>query len=243
MKKMTTKEFIEKASQIHKNIYDYSITEYKNSITKIKYICPHHGVVEQNPRNHLKGNKCSKCIGRNLTTKEWVIRFNKIHKNKYDYSKFIYKGIYNKSSITCLEHGLFEQSPHNHVNGQGCIKCAHEIAWLSNTYYNLTIAERNKSEWLKIPCQLYVIKLTSNTEVFYKIGITSQDILRRFRAHDLPYEIELLYLIDTNRYTGIIKENKLHTKYKNYHYSTKYKFGGHTECFTQLPNIKKELYD
>ena len=36
MKKLTLKEFIEKAKKVHNNKYDYSLVEYKNSTTKIK---------------------------------------------------------------------------------------------------------------------------------------------------------------------------------------------------------------
>ena len=38
-KRLTTKEFIEKANIIHNNKYDYSLVEYKNSFKKIKIIC------------------------------------------------------------------------------------------------------------------------------------------------------------------------------------------------------------
>ncbi|MDR1019002.1 MAG: DUF723 domain-containing protein [Lachnospiraceae bacterium] len=40
----TTEEFINKAVSIHKNKYDYSEVKYKNSRTKIKIICPEHGI-------------------------------------------------------------------------------------------------------------------------------------------------------------------------------------------------------
>lgn len=43
---MTTKEFIEKAQQIHKNKYNYSDTMYVGSHSKVKIICPIHGEFE-----------------------------------------------------------------------------------------------------------------------------------------------------------------------------------------------------
>lgn len=57
----STKQFIEDAKKIHKNIYDYSIVNYKNALTNIKIICKIHGVFEQNPNVHLKGHGCPKC--------------------------------------------------------------------------------------------------------------------------------------------------------------------------------------
>ena len=61
-KKMSTKEYIEKASQIHNNLYDYSLTEYINNKTNILIICNIHGIFEQNPINHThKKYGCPHC--------------------------------------------------------------------------------------------------------------------------------------------------------------------------------------
>jgi len=60
-KKLTTKIFIEKAVQVHNNKYDYSLVEYKNIKTKVKIICSIHGIFEQTPNNHPRGNGCPKC--------------------------------------------------------------------------------------------------------------------------------------------------------------------------------------
>ena len=42
MNRMTIEEFIKKAKAVHGDKYDYSLVEYKNSITKVKIICPIH---------------------------------------------------------------------------------------------------------------------------------------------------------------------------------------------------------
>jgi very-short-patch-repair endonuclease len=60
-KRKTSSKFISEASKIHGNIYDYSMVEYKNSITKVKIICKKHGIFEITPGNHLHGRKCPKC--------------------------------------------------------------------------------------------------------------------------------------------------------------------------------------
>lgn len=56
-----TKEFIEKARQVHGNKYDYSEVEYICANKKVKIICPEHGVFWQIPNGHLHGRGCSKC--------------------------------------------------------------------------------------------------------------------------------------------------------------------------------------
>ena len=52
---------IEKFNKIHGNKYDYSLVEYVNNTTKVKIICPIHGIFEQTPKSHLDGNNCYKC--------------------------------------------------------------------------------------------------------------------------------------------------------------------------------------
>ena len=58
---MKTKNFIEKAKEIHGDKYDYSKVNYINSQTKVCIICPKHGEFWQRPNNHLNGWGCSKC--------------------------------------------------------------------------------------------------------------------------------------------------------------------------------------
>lgn len=55
--------------------------------------------------------------------------FDKVKNNdKYDYSLVEYKTAHTKVKIICKKHGVFEQSPNNHLNGKGCPKCAHIIS-------------------------------------------------------------------------------------------------------------------
>ena len=67
-------KFIEKANQTHNSIYDYTNTEYINSITKVKIICKEHGEFEQIPSSHLRGYGCPKCnkIGFSKSQLEWL---------------------------------------------------------------------------------------------------------------------------------------------------------------------------
>jgi hypothetical protein len=60
-KALTKQEFIKRAQKVHGDKYDYSLVEYKNNKTKVKIICPIHGVFEQLPINHLKGFGCCAC--------------------------------------------------------------------------------------------------------------------------------------------------------------------------------------
>jgi len=55
MKKLTAKEFFEKAYQTHNNKYDYSLVNYTTGRKKIKILCPLHGEFLQIASNHLNG--------------------------------------------------------------------------------------------------------------------------------------------------------------------------------------------
>ena len=128
-KKMTQQEFIERAKEIHGDKYDYSKVEYKNSSTKVCIICPEHGEFWQVPNSHLNGNGCRKCKydeykeKRSKTFEEFVNQAKEVHGDKYDYSKVEYKNNHTKVCIICPEHGEFWQTPKNHLNSQGCMKC------------------------------------------------------------------------------------------------------------------------
>jgi hypothetical protein len=125
VKKLTTQEFINRANKIHNNQFDYSMTEYLNSHSKVKIICPTHGIFEQLPYHHLNGSKCASCSNsKQLNTTEFIKRAQQIHSNKYDYKLVDYVNSRSKVKIICPIHGIFEQTPKNHtINKCDCPKC------------------------------------------------------------------------------------------------------------------------
>lgn len=46
------------ARSLHGDIYDYSLVEYKNRHTKVKIVCPIHGVWESSAHSHVSGDYC-----------------------------------------------------------------------------------------------------------------------------------------------------------------------------------------
>ena len=128
---MTNQEkFIEKAIMKHDNKYDYSLVSYNSSRIKVKIICKIHGIFEQEPANHIRGQGCSKCAGvKNYNTSEFIENANKAHNNLYDYSLVEYKNNKTKIQVICKKHGIFETRPDRHINisKSGCPKCANNI--------------------------------------------------------------------------------------------------------------------
>jgi hypothetical protein len=152
--RLTLNEFIEQAKKIHGNKYNYSNVEYVNSKTKVTIICPIHGEFQQTPTSHLSGQGCPKCSGNNKKTKELFIEQAKeIHGNTYDYSKVNYINIQTQITIICPIHGEFQQTPHNHLRGQGCPKCnASKLEEKIRLYLeknNINYEEQKTFEWLK----------------------------------------------------------------------------------------------
>ena len=59
--KKPQEQFISDARNVHGDYYDYSLVEYHGCFTKVKIICPKHGLFEQTPATHLRGSGCPVC--------------------------------------------------------------------------------------------------------------------------------------------------------------------------------------
>lgn len=158
--------FLNRARSKFGNKFDYSLVEYKNTKTKIKIICPIHGVFEQFPQMHLKGKGCPKCHLDTIrkTTKQFIDKAIKVHGNKYDYSKTKYTGAFNKVIIICPTHGEFRQIASDHTNnGKGCPRCYYdnkpkglkefieESKMIHNNKYNYSLIDDYTTNMDKIP--------------------------------------------------------------------------------------------
>jgi len=123
---LSSERWIKRAKERHSDTYEYNLVEYVNAKTKVKIICPKHGIFEQTPDNHLRGgNGCPKCADNyKLNTKEWVKKAKNIHGERYGYDQVIYEKATKKVKIKCFKHGIFEQTPSLHLNTSGCSKCS-----------------------------------------------------------------------------------------------------------------------
>jgi len=160
--------FISDAKKVHGDVYDYSIVNYINSKTKIKIICREHGIFEQIPSNHLNGRGCLYCGGTSkMDTNMFILKAKEIHDNKYDYSLVKYDTSHDKIKIICPEHGVFEQTPNNHISKQqGCFKCLEKIydtktfntfcSFVHNNKYDYSFVDYNKiTDKVKIICPIH----------------------------------------------------------------------------------------
>lgn len=129
LKCLSQEEIIKRFIKLHNNKYDYSNVVYNGYHNKVEIICNEHGSFYQTPNNHLKGHGCPICKRikhskfLTLTQEEVIERFKQIHGDRFGYDDFVYKGMNKKGSIKCYQHGLYSQTPNNHLKGQGCPGC------------------------------------------------------------------------------------------------------------------------
>jgi len=137
----TTEEWILQAKKKHGNRYDYTYTDISDRIdNKISIGCRIHGIFYQDPSQHLIGKGCKQCSSQKqfMSTEEFIDKCNKVHKNKYDYSLTVYENIKKHVKIICPDHGMYLQSPFQHLyHKTGCHTCAQvytsskgELEWL-----------------------------------------------------------------------------------------------------------------
>lgn len=125
--KRSVEEFIEKASELHDNKYDYSLVKTSKSVEKIDIICKSHGIFTQTVTHHLHSSGCPECKFDEwrLQQEDFILKSKETHGDKYDYSKVVItKGFKDKVIIVCHEHGEFTQVAGTHMLGNGCKKCA-----------------------------------------------------------------------------------------------------------------------
>lgn len=144
-------KFVEKASAIHCEKYDYSKTVYKKALEKVEIACPEHGSFWMAPNNHLNGQGCPKCSSRKrndwhkLSKEEFIRRASKTHNSRYDYSKTeMPERLKEKAAIICRKHGVFRQSLSNHLKGAGCPECKKEALAAQKTISESEFLKRAK---------------------------------------------------------------------------------------------------
>lgn len=154
------------------------------------------------------------------------IKFAKnIHGDKYDYSRVKYVNCSEKVEIICPIHGVFTQTPSQHIHVKhGCNICLNTWALTKEGWITFT---QNKS------CVLYIINCYNNSENFIKLGITSNSVESRFfRKRDMPYEYDIIFEYKHTSGEFIWElEQYLHDLFWKDKYKPLIKFGGSGECY------------
>lgn len=215
--------FIDKAKTVHGDKYDYSKVNYINSLSKVCIICPEHGEFWQRPDTHIRGCGCFKCskikngVLKRIVINDFIKCANNIHNNKYDYSKSEYINTEVKVCIICPEHGEFWQTPHAHLQGQGCPYCNESKLEKETEKYlkefKISFIKQKKFDWLRYKNPLSLDFYLPE----YNIAIECQG-----RQHFIPIDFfgGEKFLIETNyrdklKYI-LCKKKGINIKYINY---------------------------
>lgn len=240
--KYTQEDFLAQAFAAHGNRYDYSRTVYKTNRAHVSITCLIHGEFKQIPYSHVSQKMgCRKCASakqsqsRTYTTEQFIAAAKVIHGTKYDYSLASYSGGKSKVLITCQKHGNFSQVAHTHLNASGCPQCGELSKW--EKVRSPTWVERTNGR----AGILYFLRIFKADEEFFKIGVTVQEVKRRYRSKKYNlngYQYELLAQhtsADVVRIWGweqSILETFAHLRYK-----PKTDFQGASECFSGCSEI------
>lgn len=135
---LSKEDYIKKANEIHNWKYDYTKTVYSGYKNKILVTChelnedgTEHGDFYILANNHVNASHPQGCpiCGRLKNTKNRTYTYEKFeelanerHDHKYKYLHD-YVNTTTKVKIICPKHGVFEMTPANHLQGQGCPTC------------------------------------------------------------------------------------------------------------------------
>lgn len=212
-------DFVNKAKQVHGDVYDYNKSVYIKSSIPIKIICKKHGAFYQNPYYHLKGGGCQKCGWKNIMhdTKSFIKKAKEIHGDQYDYTNTKYEHSLKPVSIMCKKHGVFIQKASSHLAGSGCRSC-------STTGFFDPASELSKEQGI-----FYIIYIEE--EDFIKVGITRRTVSKRYVGALMPYKYKILYEKKDSCKVIWEIEKKIKNIFKRYSYTPLKDFQGKTECY------------
>ena len=117
-------EILAKSMELYGDKYDYSLVTDANTNDNVDIICKIHGKFTKRLCRFLRGSGCPKCSGKvRKTFDEFKAEAAIVHNGFYTYDDDSYINSHTKIGITCPIHGIFYQTPTNHLNGNGCPKC------------------------------------------------------------------------------------------------------------------------
>jgi hypothetical protein len=179
-------------------------------------------------------------MGYTSNTKEFIARAILIHGDKYNYSKVNYVKRNTIVIITCKIHGDFPQTPNDHLQGCGCVKCkgtrksttnqfiidAKQIH--SNLYEYAHSNYTGVHEDIIITCKIHGdFKQTPNNHIHARAGCnqcgilssraakvsTTADFIRKAESiYGIKYDYSKVCYIDNN--TKVIIKCKMHGDFK-----------------------------
>ena len=125
MPNLSQDEFLQRVQDTWGDRWDYSKAVYRGTKAKVTIICREHGPFLQTAEGHWSGLVgCPGCSSRVVTPEDFLRRAQATWGDRWDYSKTKYIKSTEKVTITCMEHGDFQQRPVHHIKGRiSCPGC------------------------------------------------------------------------------------------------------------------------
>ena len=216
--------------------YGFDKFVYNGWQGRIKLVCSKHGDFETKYLHRAKGvgyGECHQCM-KDLSIKrlheDFLEKAFELHGDLYDYSLVDYTQCKNHVDIKCNTcNTIFRQTPDNHLQGNGCSEC-NSISVYSKDMYAKHAKEKNGGL-----CNIYLIKCYNDSEEFYKVGITINNVKTRFSSKSsMPYSYQIIYEIEGDVDVVLKLETLIHREVKEFHYLPIIPFGGcYKECFNE----------
>lgn len=251
----STNSFKEVIKEKFGDKYEIKDFEYKGKPTPITLACKAHGAFTLMAQSIHTSPGCPKCAyeasmdtRRNALNakakstlqdryEKWVKDAQNVHGDKYDYSLVNYKSARKKVDIICPVHGVFQATPDTHLSAT-CKKCFHEdLKGLYTDKYFIKNPECKEN-----PATLYYLKFTQGDLQFYKVGITTETIPRRFSKLG---KTDVTYSVLGEKKTTLFKAFTMEQELQDTH-GDKYRYTpvlngydnsklriGQTECFSR----------
>jgi predicted nucleic acid-binding Zn-ribbon protein len=182
----TLEVFIEKAREVHANMYDYSRTIYTHSQVAVTIICKVHGPFEQLAYNHIQGAGCSRC------------RLRSCSKTQLDWLAFVQAKTSQPIQTHMSDSGEFKIGSY-HVDGynaatrevyefegcffHGCLACYPDRSKLNSvsghTYRNLLYRTLQRGQYIREQGYTVVVMWEHTWTTFNRVILHMQ---RAFRA-------------------------------------------------------------
>jgi len=167
---MSNELFLKRAREAHGDKYKY-LSTYINGNTPVDIECSEHGPFKQKSHNHIELKQgCPLCGYTEASNKRktgldaFIIKATEVHGGKYTYiGPYINTDTLIK--IICPKHYIFEQTPHSHLNGRGCMDCANEARSISyRKNINVFISQAKKAHGEKYDYS-EVVYINTHTKV------------------------------------------------------------------------------
>jgi hypothetical protein len=208
--------------------YNFEIKQRVSLLKKAIIIKNEYGYLRMIPSEILNSNKTPTIKAAICKTNYAINHFRKIHGFKYDYSSYNYILAEHKIGAVCRDCGhILESNYSGHIAGKGCDACVKRI----NRYKRSGFIKSSRGR--ESIC--YIIKCWNDEEEFYKVGITSLNLYKRFDCRKrMPYQYSEIHIFKGSPGKVWDIEKQIHEFNKKNEYIPKMYFEGITECFKKV---------